>query len=70
MDGNLPEVSDTYSSDQLDKLIREIQMSVYQQHRVILTAIGVYSINTGDEKILPVYKEADMEGFIEKLEGY
>ena len=41
---------DTYSADQLDRLIREIQMKVYSQHQVILTAIGVYSINTKDDE--------------------
>lgn len=44
------EVPDTYSADQLDRLIREIQMAVYSKHQVILTAIGVYSINTKDEE--------------------
>lgn len=44
------EVPDTYSADQLDRLIREIQMAVYSKHLVILTAIGVYSINTKDEE--------------------
>ena len=44
------EVPDTYSADQLDRLIREIQMKVYSQHQVILTAIGVYSINTKDDE--------------------
>ncbi len=44
------EIPDTYSADQLDRLIREIQMKVYSQHQVILTAIGVYSINTKDDE--------------------
>ena len=38
------EVPDTYTADQLDLLIRKIQMAVYKKHRVALTAIGVYSI--------------------------
>ena len=46
------EVPDTYSADQLDQLIRNIQMAVYQQHQVILTAIGVYSVNTRDEEVI------------------
>ncbi len=44
------EVPDTYSADRLDQLIRNIQTEVYRQHRVILTAIGVYSVNTKDEE--------------------
>ena len=46
------EVPDTYSADQLDLLIRDIQATVYAKHRVILTAIGVYSVNTKDEEVI------------------
>ncbi len=42
------EVPDTLSADELDKLLRKIQVRVYQDHDVILTAIGVYSYNTKD----------------------
>ncbi len=45
------EVPDSYSADRLDQLLRNIQTEVYRQHRVILTAIGVYSVNTQDEEI-------------------
>ena len=46
------EVPDTYSADRLDQLIREITMKVLAEHHVILTAIGVYSVNTRDEEIV------------------
>ena len=36
----------------MDQLIREITMSVLNKHNVILTAIGVYSVNTKDEEII------------------
>ena len=42
------EVSDTLSADDLDKLLRKIMVEVYQKHNVLLTAIGVYSVNTKD----------------------
>ena len=42
------EVPDTLSADDLDKLLRKIQVKVYNEHDVILTAIGVYSYNTRD----------------------
>jgi cation diffusion facilitator family transporter len=51
------EVPDTYSADQLDQLIRNIQMAVYKQHQVILTAIGVYSVNTKDEEVIETKKK-------------
>ena len=51
------EVPDTCSADRLDQLIRNIQMEVYKQHQVILTAIGVYSVNTRDEEVIEVQKK-------------
>ena len=68
------EVPDTLSADDLDKLLREIMVEVYQKHNVILTAIGVYSVNTKDpeaaaarEKVSRIVKEhphvLQMHGF-------
>ena len=51
------EVPDTYSADRLDQLIRDIQTAVYKQHQVILTAIGVYSMNTRDEEVIETQKK-------------
>ena len=51
------EVPDTYSADRLDQLIRSIQVKVYEEHKVILTAIGVYSVNTKDAEIIEAYKK-------------
>lgn len=42
------EVPDTLSADELDQLTRRISIDVLRQHEVLLTAIGVYSINTQD----------------------
>lgn len=44
------EVPDTCTADDLDELLRKISVRVYQECRVILTAIGVYSVNTKDPK--------------------
>ena len=46
------EVPDTYSADRLDQLIRDITMKVLAEHHVILTAVGVYSVNTGNQRII------------------
>ncbi len=43
------EVPDTYSAGDLDELIRQISLEVYRKHRVLLTAVGVYSVNTTDD---------------------
>ena len=51
------EVPDTYSANDLDQLIRDIQTAVYKEHRVVLTAIGVYSMNTQDEDVIRAREE-------------
>jgi cation diffusion facilitator family transporter len=51
------EVPDTLSADDLDKLIRTITVDVYQKHDVILTAIGVYSVNTKDPEAASARKK-------------
>ena len=42
------EVPDTLSADELDQLIRRVTEEVFAKHKVILTAVGVYSLNTKD----------------------
>ncbi len=48
------EVPDTLSADELDKLIRRVTAEVFRKHNVILTAVGVYSINTKDAEAAAV----------------
>ena len=48
------EVPDTYTANELDELLRSIQVAVYEKYHVILTAIGVYSVNTKDEKAIAI----------------
>lgn len=74
------EVPDTLSADDLDKLLRKIQIKIYQTHNVILTAIGVYSYNTKDpeavearlkvaEIVLSIPHVIQMHGFyLDKVE--
>jgi len=50
-------VPDTCSADHLDWLIRSIQEEVYRKHQVILTAIGLYSVNTRDEESREIQKK-------------
>ena len=51
------EVPDTYSASQLDQLIRDITIKVIEEHHVILTAVGVYSVNTQDEEVIETQKK-------------
>ena len=68
------EVPDTYSAYQLDQLIRDIQTKVYRDHNVILTAVGVYSVNTKDlESIKARQKVTDIvlsHEFVRQIHGF
>ncbi len=50
------EVPETYSADRLYRLLREITQKVYAEHHVLLTAIGVYSVNTRDAAVIEARK--------------
>ncbi len=52
------EVPDTFNVGDLDQLIRRITLDVYKKHDVILTAIGVYSVNTKDPEAVEARKLA------------
>ncbi len=51
------EVPDTYTANELDQLIRNIQTKVYQDQHVILTAVGVYSVNTRDPEVVETQRK-------------
>ncbi len=45
------ELDDTCTMERLDQITRQITEDVYKSHQVILTAIGIYSVNTRDEEV-------------------
>ena len=51
------EVTDTITVDRLDELNRMIAYKVFEEHNVIMTAIGVYSMNTRSEKAIKMKEE-------------
>ena len=51
------EVPDTCTANELDELIRSIQYKVYTEHKVVLTAVGVYSVNTKNDRAAEVERE-------------
>ena len=48
------EVPDYWTAEEIDRVERQIQEKVYLDHQVILTGIGIYSQNTGDNKAAEV----------------
>ncbi len=51
------ELPDTMTVDQVDALTRKVERQVYRETGVILTAVGVYSYNTTDEKAAQIRNE-------------
>jgi len=68
------EVPDTCSAAQLDELLRRISVEVYHRHKVILTAIGVYSVNTTDPEAVAarerVSEIALSEEYVLQMHGF
>jgi len=64
------EVADTMTADELDQLIRKITEEVYRKEGVILTAVGVYSINTRDPEAVKAREQVReiVSGFPEILQ--
>ncbi len=57
------EVPDTCSADELDEMLREITLEVYAKHKVILTAVGVYSVNTRDPHVVAMREKIQEAAF-------
>ncbi|MCR4903981.1 MAG: cation diffusion facilitator family transporter [Butyrivibrio sp.] len=51
------EVDDTMVASEISNLIRRITIDVFNKHGVMLTAIGIYSMNTGNEKAMKLREE-------------
>lgn len=68
------EVPDTYTALELDELIREITIKVYKEHHVILTAVGVYSVNTGNDAAAQmrekIYAAASAHQYVLEVHGF
>lgn len=48
------EVPDTWTAHQIDELTRVIQRRIYKDYNVVMTAIGIYSMNTHNDKAAEV----------------
>lgn len=51
------ELPDTMTVRELDKLTRKVERRVFKETGVILTGVGVYSYNTGNDTAAKIYKE-------------
>ena len=51
------EIPDTMKAAEIDDLTRKISKDIYKKHSVIMTAIGIYSINTQDQEIIQIREQ-------------
>ena len=51
------EVPDIWTADKIDTVSRDIAYRVYTKHHVALAAIGVYSLNTGNDEVKDIRSE-------------
>ena len=45
------EIPDTLTAEEIDLMERRITQKVYQRHGVVMTGIGIYSVNTSDDEV-------------------
>lgn len=53
------EVSDMMTASEIDELTRRIMYEVYKEHSVILSAVGIYSLNTKDKESIKIREEVN-----------
>ena len=46
------EVPDTMTAAEIDAMTRRVQAAVYQEHRIALATVGIYSRNTTDDEVV------------------
>lgn len=68
------EIPDTYTAGELDSLIRDITGKVYTEHHVLLTAVGIYSVNTKNDESAKmrdaIYKKALSNEHVLQMHGF
>ena len=61
------EIANKYTIDQVDELLRNITKKVYEENGVILSAIGIYSIDVTDKEAIKARKK--ISKIIEKYDN-
>lgn len=74
------EIDDTLGANEIDALCRRVQAEIYREHAVIISAVGIYPVNTRDDeaarlhdgirKIVSSHEEVlQMHGFYADMEN-
>lgn len=68
------EIPDIYTADKIDRLTRKIAVAVYEKYNVVLTAIGIYSLNSTDKLAVQIKDTIEelvmMNPYILQMHGF
>ena len=68
------EIPDVFTADDIDRLTRKIALEVYARHNVVLTAIGIYSLNSSDKRAIHIKDTIEelvsMNPYILQMHGF
>ena len=68
------EIPNTMTADEIDRLENDITIKVYTEYNIIITAIGIYAVNTNDPDVMHlrsnIYKIADETDYILQIHGF
>ena len=68
------EIPDMYTADKIDALTRRIALVVYEKYNVVLTAIGIYSLNSTDKLAIQIKDTIEelvmMNPYILQMHGF
>ena len=68
------EIPDIYTADKIDVLTRKIALVVYEKYNVVLTAIGIYSLNSSDKLAVQIKDTIEelvmMNPYILQMHGF
>ncbi len=68
------EVKDTMTASEIDDLTRRLERDVFKETGVLLTAVGIYSVNTTDPEVIEfkknIYKTVNALPFVVQTHGF
>ena len=53
------EIPDTWTAEKIDDVTRKISDKVYKEHGIAIAAVGIYSINTHNQKLIDIRNEVN-----------
>lgn len=53
------EIPDTWTAEKIDAVTRKIADKVYQEHNIAIAAVGIYSINTKNQRLIDIRNEVN-----------